>query len=253
MQKVTVTGAAGRLGRLVVERLVNDGREVFAVDKVRPDKPRCRFVTADMTDGTAAYDVLQGSDAVIHLAAVPGPRMKPESALFENNVLGTHNVVRAAAALGLKKVVFGSSAFALGWHEDAARCWPRYLPVDESHPLAPMEAYGLSKQVGEDVCASVSASSGVPIVSLRMMNIVHPEPVGQLPWPTPTKEHPVRFVMWPYVDARDAAAACVLALDAETMGHEAVFIGAADLRFDCLTEDLIRGLVPDDVEIRRPL
>ena len=60
-------------------------------------------------------------------------------------------MVEAAAALGLSRLVFASTVFALGWTEEPGRYWPQYVPVDESHPLTPYEGYGLSKQVGEEI------------------------------------------------------------------------------------------------------
>ncbi len=156
----------------------------------------------------------------------------------------------AAARLGLKKVVFASSVFTLGWAEEADAYWPRYVPVDEAHPLTPLESYGLSKQVGEAICAAASQRTGMPSVSLRIMNVIHPDRFGTLPWPAPTRDDGVRFVMWPWVDARDTVRACRLALEADTSGHEAVFVAAADTRFDFPTEELLRELAPG-VELRR--
>jgi nucleoside-diphosphate-sugar epimerase len=148
--------------------------------------------------------------------------------------------------------VHASSAFALGWHEDPQRYWPQYAPVDEAHPLTPFEAYGLSKQIGEEICAAESRRTGLATVSLRIMNVIQADGYYALPWPMPTAEQAVRFVMWPYVDVRDAAAACRLALAAPTAGHEAILIAAADIRFDAPTEKLLQTLAPQ-VEIRRPL
>jgi nucleoside-diphosphate-sugar epimerase len=252
MRKIVVTGGAGRLGRVVIDDLLAHGYDVLAVDCVRPEKLRCRFLPADLTVAADVQDVLAGSDAVVHLGAVPGPNAKPASATFQNNVLGTYNVVHAAAVLGLAKVVHASSAFALGWHEDPQRYWPQYAPVDEAHPLTPFEAYGLSKQIGEEICAAESRRTGLATVSLRIMNVIQADGYYALPWPMPTAEQAVRFVMWPYVDVRDAAAACRLALAAPTAGHEAILIAAADIRFDAPTEKLLQTLAPQ-VEIRRPL
>src|SRR5262249_44381785 len=131
--------------------------------------------------------------------------------------------------------------------------WPQYVPVDEAHPLTPYEGYGLSKQVGEEICAAASRNTGIATVSLRIMNVIGPAGYDTFPWPTPTARAPVRFVMWPYVDARDVARACRLALEASTRGHEAFYIGARDTRFDCPTEALLRELAPRSIEIRSPL
>lgn len=253
MKRIVVTGGAGRLGRLVVALLVERGYDVLAVDRVWARDLPCRFLTMELTDAAAVYDVLAGADAVIHLGAVPGPTSQPATATFANNVLSTFHVVEAAAALKLKKLVFASSVFTLGWHQDAGRYWPAYVPVDEEHPLTPFEAYGLSKQVGEEICAAASRRSGLACLSLRIMNIVWPGGPVALPAAVPTRESPARFVMWPYVDGRDAARSCLLALEAETSGHEALFIAAADIRFDRPTRELLAEFAPPSLEIRGQL
>lgn len=253
MNKIVVTGGAGRLGRLAIGELLTHGYEVIAVDRVRPQTPPCRFLPVELTDSAAVYDVLRQADAVLHLGAIPGPRSHPESTTFHNNVMSTYNVAEAAAALGLAEIIFASTVFAVGWVSEPEKYWPQYIPVDEDHPLTPFEAYGLSKQIGEDICAAVSRRHSIPTVSLRFMNIVQPDSYGMLPHPTPKTTQEIQFVMWAYVDARDAARACRLALEADTVGHEALFIAANDIRFDCPTQTLLRELAPPDIEIRTPL
>jgi nucleoside-diphosphate-sugar epimerase len=253
MKRICVTGAAGRLGRLVVNELLEHGYDVVGTDCVRPASSRVRHLTADLADAAAVYDVLRGTDGVIHLGAIPGPLASPGPTTFVNNVMSTYHVAEAAATLGLKKIVSASSIFTLGWSEDASKCWPRYVPVDEDHPLTPLEAYGLSKQIGEDICASVSRRWGTPAVSLRIMNVIQPGGHGALPWDAPTKERGVQFGLWPYVDVRDAARSCRLALEADITGHEAVFIAAADIRFDAQTDDLLNELAAPGLVRRRPL
>lgn len=253
MKKIVVTGGAGRLGRLAIGELLEHGYGVLAVDRVRPQTLPCRFFPVELTDVAAVYDVLREADAVLHLGAIPGPGSHPSSTIFHNNVVSTYNVAEAAAALGLVKLVFASTVFALGWVAEPEKYWPQYVPVDEDHPLTPFEAYGLSKQIGEDVCAAVSRRTALSAVSLRFMNIIQPDGYGALPRPTPKTRQEIPFVLWPYVDARDAARACRLALEAHTAGHEALFIAANDIRFDCPTRALLRDLAPPHLEIRGPL
>ncbi|MBM80597.1 MAG: hypothetical protein CMJ78_08400 [Planctomycetaceae bacterium] len=244
MKRIVVTGGAGRLGVKVVESLVAKGYDVVAVDLVRPETQRCRFLTVDLTDPGPVFDTLKGTDAVIHLGAIPGPVSHPQSTTFRNNVQSTWNVTEAAATLGLQKIVFASSVFTLGWHEAADVYWPQYAPVDESHLLTPFEAYGLSKVIGEDIVAAASRQSGITAVSLRIMNVIQEEVAAHLPWPTPTQQQPVRFVLWPYVYIDDAAMSCCQALEARTSGHEAMFIAAEDIRFAASTETLLREFSP---------
>jgi len=97
-----------------------------------------------------------------------------------------------------------------------------------------------------------SRRTGLVSVSLRIMNIIQPDGYDALPWPIPTAENGVRFVMWPYVDVRDAARACRLALEADSAGHETFYIAAADIRFDHSTRSLLQQFAPQ-AEIRGPL
>lgn len=252
MKKIVVTGGSGRLGVEVVSDLVSRGYNVVAVDQEKPATMQCRFLPADLTDIASVYDVLAGADAVIHLAAIPGPVSQPSSVTFRNNVTSTWNVTEAAASLGVKKLVFASSVFTLGWHESPSVYWPKYVPVDENHPLTPFEAYGLSKVMGEEIVAAASRRTGIPAVSLRIMNVVQKDGYFAFPWPRPTGLLATRFVMWPYVDVRDAATACRQAMEAPVKGHEACFIAAEDIRFDAPTAALLQEFAPD-VEVRKPL
>ncbi|MHC4877342.1 MAG: NAD-dependent epimerase/dehydratase family protein [Planctomycetota bacterium] len=252
MKRVVVTGATGRLGRKVVAELLSRDYHVLATDLERPDSLPSRFLSADLTDPAAVMDVLAGADAVVHLAAIPGPLAQPKSVTFRNNVMSTWNVAETAAALGLKRIVFASSLFALGWHQSADHFWPASVPVDETHPTTPFEAYGLSKAIGEEIVASVSRRCSIPAISLRITNIIQEDGYFALPWPMPTREHPVRFVLWPYVDVRDAAIACRQSLEASVSGHEAVYIAAEETRFDADTQALLREFAPG-VKVTQPI
>lgn len=252
MKRIVVTGGAGRLGRTLITDLLSRQYDVLAVDRIRPETLQCPFLEADLTDASSVYQALTGADAVVHLGAIPGPVSAPSTVTFQNNVMSTWHVADAAARLGLKRIVFASSVFTLGWHESPQVFWPEYAPVDEDHPLTPFEAYGLSKVAGEEIVAAVSRSSRIPAISLRIMNIIQTSGYFALPWPTPTPDQPVRFVLWPYVDIRDAATACRQSLEARTTGHQSLYIAAADIRFDADTEPLLRRCSPGTT-IRSPM
>ena len=119
MGEIVVTGGAGRLGQWVIRELLAHGYTVLSVDRQPPDSTPCRFLQVELTDANAVHNALAGARAVIHLGAVPGPNAEAAGATYENNVLSTYHVVESAAAHGLKKVVFASSVFALGWHQDS--------------------------------------------------------------------------------------------------------------------------------------
>ena len=212
---IVVTGAAGRLGRMVVQLLVDKNREVLATDRLDAEDIPVEFVRCDLTDADAVKGLLKEAESVIHMGAIPGPLREDPKVIFDNNTSSTYNVMMSAAELGLRRVVFSSSAFGMGWAHEGNAFVPLYLPLDEGHPMMPFEPYGLSKQVGEDIGRMIARSSDTTVVSLRFTNVAPEEVQAEFPWPAPTPENPLTLVMWAYADARDVAEAHVLALDAD--------------------------------------
>ena len=247
---IVVTGAAGRLGRRVVQLLVDQGREVRATDRVPADELPAEFVRCELSDAAGVMDLLRGADAVVHMGAIPGPQRADPRVIFENNVAGDFNVMMAAAELGVRRMVFSSSAFGMGWAHDGNAFVPRYLPLDEEHPMMPFEPYGLTKQVGEDIGRMIARNSDTTVVSLRFTNVALLEVQAEFPWPAPTPENPLTLVMWAYADARDVAEAHVLALDAQIKEYEAFMLAQPSSRFAEPTIDLIKQNFGDRVEIR---
>ena len=250
---IVVTGAAGRLGRRVVQLLADQNREVLATDQFPADDLPAEFVRCDLGDARAVGDILKGAEAVVHMGAIPGPSRAEPRVIFENNVAADFNVMMSAAELGLRRVVFSSSAFGMGWAHDGNAFVPLYLPLDEEHPMMPFEPYGLTKQVGEDVGRMIARNSGTTVVSLRFTNVALPEVQAEFPWPAPTPEDPLTLVMWAYADARDVAEAHVLALDLEIEEYEAFMIAQPSSRFTEPTIDIIKNNFGDQVEIREGL
>ena len=247
---IVVTGAVGRLGRRVVQLLVDRGREVRATDRLPADDLPAEFVRCELSDAAGVTDLLRGADAVVHMGAIPGPQRADPRVIFENNVAGDFNVMMSAAELGLRRVVFSSSAFGMGWAHDGNAFVPLYLPLDENHPMMPFEPYGLTKQVGEDIGRMIARNSNTTVVSLRFTNVALPEVRAEFPWPAPTPENPLTLVMWAYADARDVAEAHVLALDAQIEEYEAFMLAQPSSRFAEPTIELVRRNFGDRVEIR---
>ena len=247
---IVVTGAAGRLGRRVVQLLVDQGREVLATDQVEAADLPAEFIRCDLGNAEAVHEVLRGAEAVVHMGAIPGPSRAEPRVIFENNVPADFNVMMSAAELGLRRVVYCSSAFGMGWAHDGNAFVPRYLPLDEEHPMMPFEPYGLTKQVGEDIGRMIARNSNTTVVSLRFTNVPMPEVVAEFPWPAPTPENPLTLVMWAFADARDVATAQVLSLDAEIEEYEAFMLAQPSSRFTEPTVDIVRNNFGDRVEIR---
>ena len=247
---ILVTGAAGRLGGMVVQMLNDAGKEVLGTDqKEQPQEFGARYVQADLCDRETVNGMVAEAEAVIHMGAIPGPGGDPQET-FDNNTLSTFHVMWAAQQHKVKRVVFSSSAFGMGWAHDPTSFVPLYLPLDEAHPMMPFEPYGLTKQLGESIGAMVARSSSTSVVSLRFTNVVPPDRQSEFPWAAPTKQDPRTLVMWAYADPRDVAEAHVRSLDVEIDGHEAFMIAKPTTRFAEPTIELVKANFGDAVEIR---
>ncbi|QAY68119.1 NAD-dependent epimerase/dehydratase family protein [Paenibacillus protaetiae] len=215
MNTILVTGSEGKLGRFVVNDLAEAGYRVIGTDN-RPaqgGRRYSRYVQANLTDLGEVYGIAAEADAIVHLAAVPNPINFSPERIFHNNMMSTYNVMEAASKLGIKRVVAGSSESAYGF------CWakhpfaPDYLPVDEAHPLLPQESYGLSKGLNELTGDMFARRTGMELFMLRFSLIVAPEEYErEIGYFADTARH--HRILWSYVDARDAASACRLALTA---------------------------------------
>lgn len=120
------------------------------------------------------------------------------------------------------------------------RATPRWTRI--TTPL-PTTAYALSKVVGETIAAHVAAWSGIPFVALRFSHIVGPDDYGDL---ASQADDPAayRWSLWSYLDVRDAAAACRLALDAPVDGAASFVIAAADTVAAHPSAELLHQLFP---------
>ncbi|GLW10041.1 UDP-glucose 4-epimerase [Microtetraspora sp. NBRC 13810] len=249
MAKICVTGASGKLGRAVVRDLLDHGHRVVATD-VRPGPADlgAPVLLADLTEYGQAVEVLDGVDAVVHLANIPAPGIRTPSETFNANTTMNSNIFLAAAQLRIGRVVWASSETTLGLPFDVP---PLYAPVDEAHFPFPTSTYALSKVVGETTAHHVAQWSGIPFAALRFSNILGPDDYKAFPgyWKDALLR---RWNLWGYIDTRDAAASCRLALDADLQGAQSFVIAAADTVMNRPSADLMQEVFPK-VEIRRPL
>ena len=242
IKKVAVTGGAGKAGRAVVADLQAAGLEVVNVDVAASRDPDAPTLMADLTDLGQTFEALNGSDAVVHLAAIPAPHIHPDGETFRINTLSTYNVFSAAMTLGLERVVWASSETLIGLPFDRER--PRYAPIDEDHPRLPESSYALSKLVGEELAAQLSRWSGLSFTALRISNIMEAYDYQRFPefWDDPTIRS---WNLWGYVDSRDVAQATRLALTRPARGAESYLIAAADTCMTTPSAELLNKVYPD--------
>lgn len=240
--KIVVTGGAGRLGQYTIKELMERSHDVLCIDTVVLSGNLCPSLALDLREATNLFSLFEGADAVIHLARIRFPytangfdpvsrRWKTPDAAedaerFCHNVTITYNVLAASLEMGVKKIVCGSSLAVYGLYYPLRPGSPDYLPIDEGHSLRPQDPYGISKLVGENLCDSFARKSEIQVASLRFAGIATE---AQYPILLDRQKDPLcrgTGALWSYIDVRDAAVACRLAVERDFPGHEAFNICA---------------------------
>jgi len=246
VQRVCVTGASGKAGRAVVADLREHGYDVLATDAVVSREDRDEgMLRADLTDYGQAVEALSqaGAEAVVHLANIPAPGLSTPAVTFNSNITMNFNVFQAAAALKLDRVVWASSETTLGLPFDTP---PRYAPVDEDHYPVPTSTYALSKVASETVAGHIAQWSGLPFIALRFSNIMAPEDYQRFA-EFQDDPHARKWNLWGYIDQRDVALSCRLALEADAgtvQGNPAFIIAAADTVMNRPSAELLAEVFP---------
>lgn len=259
-ERILVTGGNGRLGGVVIQDLLAHDYEVIAIDRVRPacgNVHGVRIVETDLGDVGQAAGAMRGCNAVIHLGAIPAPYSHPDEVVFRNNTGATFAVLQAASLLGIRRAMIASSGSAYGTAWARHRFAPAYVPIDEALPFLNHDVYGLSKEVDERTAEMFCRRDGMSIAALRFHWIATRE--EQLAAVPGNRERGAQLEgtrgFWAYVDLRDAASACRLAIEVgrdHPFGFEPLSIVAADTLMEAPTEPTIRELAPE-TEIRAPI
>lgn len=244
--RVVVTGGSGLAGRAVVAGLLEHGFDVTNVDLVASDGP-APFRRADLEDLGQVYSCLRVAEAVVHFAAIPRPTLDVPEVVFRTNVMSAFNVLEAASALGITRVVSASSVSVLGFPFFERPFAPDYVPIDEAHPLLPQDAYALSKRIGEELADGFARRGRLTVVSLRFPWIHTPRTFAEQLLPLWADPSAGASNLWSYIDSRDVAEAVRLALTAEIGGHEACFVAASNSFMPIPSRELITDCYPTTV------
>ncbi len=251
---IVVTGGSGKLGRVVVKHLMEHGYKVTSIDLIAPpgiSNPPLptdpTFSRADITDFGQAMAALSMIDervekvtGVVHLGAIAAPGLAPNHVTFQVNTMSTYNIFEAARQLGIRNVVWASSETVFGVPYPKG---PQYVPVDEEVER-PETAYSLSKLIGEKLAGQFCRwDPRTKIIGLRFSNVIEPQDYAKFPGfdKDPRSRH---FNLWTYIDARDAAQAVRLSLEAKLTGPHVFGIANADSVMSTSNDKLLDEVYP---------
>ena len=201
--KVLVTGGAGYIGSHVARHLGEAGHDIISFDNLSTGNESAvlcgDLVVGDLknTEDLDCLFDLHAFDAVLHFAAsivVPDSVTAPLD-YYENNVRSTLNLLRAVEEYGVDKFVFSSSAAVYGLPDGD---W-----VEETSPLRPINPYGWTKLMGEQMLQDLSKSSKVRYVILRYFNVAGADPDGRIGQSTPNATHLIKLACKAATGSRD--------------------------------------------------
>lgn len=177
MATYLITGGAGFIGTNLAKVLLAEGHTVRSYDNYIGGRMESRvlegveYIEADILDGTALVQAMQGVDGVFHMAALPRVSYSVEHPVETHNVNvnGTVNVLEAAKQAGVKRVVFSSSSAVYG---DVPQ---ELFPLSEDSVLpAPISPYAVHKLAGEHYCRLYSELYGLETAVLVYFNVYGP-------------------------------------------------------------------------------
>lgn len=180
--KILVTGGAGFIGSHVVDFYIREGHQVAVVDNLHTGKrenlnPQAAFYHVDIRS-PQLEEVFERErpDVISHQAALANVResMEKPQLYAEVNILGSLNLLELARKYGVRKIIYASTGGAVYGE-------PEYLPVDESHPIHPLDPYGASKHAVEHYLHLYYLNYGIEYTSLRYPNVYGPrqDPFGE--------------------------------------------------------------------------
>ncbi|EAH8543278.1 UDP-glucose 4-epimerase GalE [Campylobacter coli] len=171
MKNILVVGGAGYIGSHALKHLLDNNYNCIVIDnliyghKQAIDK-RAKFIYADLLDTFSLTSVFKQEkiEAVVHFAAFAyvGESVVNPAKYYQNNVIGTINLLNVMLENNVKDIVFSSTCATYGE--------PQYIPIDENHPQNPINAYGRTKLMIEQVFADYEKAYGLRHISLRYFN-----------------------------------------------------------------------------------
>lgn len=178
MKRILVTGGAGYIGSHTAKHLARHGYEPVVFDNLATGHRWAvawgPLIEGDLSDRAALRRALHGIDAVMHFAAhaFVGESMLQPAKYFHNNTVNTLNLLEAMLDQGVNTLIFSSSCATYGI--------PSSLPITEAHPQNPVNPYGESKRMAEQLIRWFGEVHGLRWIALRYFNAAGADPDGDL-------------------------------------------------------------------------
>ncbi len=165
---ILVTGGAGYIGSITIEKLIKLGFNVFCIDdlsggKLEAVESTCKFYRGDFGDKSLLDKIFSNNkiDTVFHFA---GEANVPDSVInpikyYSANIVGSINLLNKMIEYGVENIIFSSSAAVYGN--------PIYSPIDEAHPVIPINPYGRTKLIFEDILQDYANAYSLNHISFR--------------------------------------------------------------------------------------
>jgi UDP-glucose 4-epimerase len=201
---ILVVGGAGYIGSHMVKMLLGAGHQVVTLDSLvggyRDAVLGGEFVLGDLADTALLDDLFRRHrfDGVMHFASFiqVGESVREPAKYYRNNVTNTQNLLEAMVAHGVRNFIFSSTAAIFGE--------PRFTPIDEKHPAAPINPYGHSKLMVEQMLADFDSAYGLKSVCLRYFNAAGADPDGELGERHEPESHLIPLILQAASDRREA-------------------------------------------------
>ncbi|HLV67564.1 MAG TPA: NAD(P)-dependent oxidoreductase [Polyangiaceae bacterium] len=249
---VLVTGATGRLGTAVCATLLERGFSVRATDRRFTKDFPIRVEVGDVCDEYFAHRVVEGVDAVVHLANHPNPFSGPTpQRLLADNVAMNGNVFHAAVSLGVRSLVFASSIQVMIRRDRPVKAPPfpiPYLPLDGELPPNPgLNTYGISKEFGERLLRLYTESDpALSATSIRFPMLVGDWHLSRMQMGKPLPLASIDFIeATAHLFLEDAGTLVAAVLERRLPGYHQYFPARSmELRGYSL-EEILRDRYPD--------
>ncbi len=179
--KTLITGGAGYIGSHCVKKFLEQGHEIVVLDNLSRGHQEAvpkgvEFEVINLLEADKLKPVLEKHkiDSIVHFAAFAyvGESVESPADYYQNNVVGSFNIIKAAAETGINKFVFSSTCSLYGN--------PDTVPISEEESIKPINPYAKTKMMVENILADFNRAYGLNYVALRYFNAAGADPSGSI-------------------------------------------------------------------------